>query len=488
MFTGSGPVLETDILALLVTTVVFLSGFSSLRLHATLGNKRRVVDDVVSSVTTTAGYADKLRWLDFAVSNAANAPEWQHAASQLRSEEDPALSDRDLRTARPTFPRRTSPWRFDELDRVTAATLGLVLLVLATLGALLVGALISGTSSGRWTAVIAFAAASLVAAVALLDVRSVATEYDQLAAVLSLQGPTVTEWWASGGAMDGIQPWSTVAALIERPDDATRAGALPDETRTRYAADLMPEWSTPHALTAYQRRQQMVADCSGPPVIGSSDPRMADALAHAQRAVLLNPLDPGCRVVLAALIVDQLAADLRSALAAGGGDALLQELPLSDVLSRDPDADLARPMRWRFSLALRRAREASILVERRWGAIDGRRSAGGRLTQLDRIAVDYLLGRAYLLSGCHQPASQLSRANAGSAVKHLLLAQRGRDGIELLNTHRCAEWPVTWQELGYLPSPLCDDPILVRTWWHDAADRLVSHDATDEFADLWTPT
>lgn len=62
------------------------------------------------------------------------------------------MSDRDLRTARPTFPRRTSSRRFDELDRVTAATLGLVLLILATLGAILVGALISGTPSGRWTA------------------------------------------------------------------------------------------------------------------------------------------------------------------------------------------------------------------------------------------------------------------------------------------------------------------------------------------------
>lgn len=500
MFTGDGPLLDTDLLTLLVTTVVFLSGFSSLRLHATLGTKRKVLDDVVSSVTTTAGYADRLRWLEFAVSNAASSEEWKEAAAQLRSEDDPALSDRDLRTAQPRFPPLSSPWRIDELDEVMAATLGLVLLVLTALGMIFVGAVVSGTASGRWAAAIAFAAAALVVSVTLLDVRSVAGEYHQLAEVLALQGPTVTEWRPQGDVDEGKEvrssptgdrafseiPWSTRAALIERPEDTVRTGTDVDQQRLSRATVIIPEWSTPHALAALARRQQIVETPRSAPATGVSR-SMIEGLAYAQRAVLLNPLDPACRVVLGALLADQLAVDLEEALRNGDGSSLLQALPLSDVLSRDSEADRSRPARWRFSLVLRRAREASILVERRWGAVEGRRSAVGRLTQLDRIAVDYLLGRAYLLSACHDPRSGLSRANVRSALKHLDLAERGRAEAAQLDSSASTASLLSWQHLGFSPWPLCDDLPEVRAWWLDAARRVESgrFESTGAFANLW---
>ena len=406
MFTGGGPLLDTDLLTLLVTTVVFLSGFSSLRLHATLGTKRKVLDDVVSSVTTTAGYADRLRWLEFAVSNAASSEDWKEAAAQLRSEDDPALSDRDLRTAQPRFPPLSSPWRIDELDEVMAATLGLVLMVLTTLGMIFVGAVVNGTASGRWAAAIAFAAAALVVSVTLLDVRSVAGEYHQLAKVLALQGPTVTEWRPQGDADEGQGvrsspggdgalfevPWTTRAALIERSEDTVRTGTDVDQQLLSRATVIIPEWSTPHALAALARRQQIVETPRSAPATGVSR-SMIEGLAYAQRAVLLNPLDPACRVVLGALLADQLAVDLEGALRNGDGSSLLQALPLSDVLSRDSEADRSRPARWRFSLVLRRARvdTGRTSLGRRRGptvrgrAVDPTRPRCGRLPAGSRL-------------------------------------------------------------------------------------------------------
>ncbi len=489
---------DMNLMAVVVTAIVFLAGFMSLRIHYTLNAKKRALEGVVESVTTTPGYADTLRALDDRVHEAGQGtdkqrhyrdfinqrrtkPEWQVAA--LRLDEglgNPALNDRDLRPVRahltsndgsrrsqrgrkatedallqdplPWGPRGHRPPKNPYLpvsDRVTFATLVAlfslfaVAMVLATLATLLAD--LSLTQS----AVSVFVSA-VVIVVAVCDVRSVEGELESLAAAVELSSPTAT-WWEQRDPHES--PARDPAKLTDRSalvqlghaDDAIDLSAHARHADLNAAARLLPEWSTPRALLAYQGwLRSGYALTSREAATGASAQSSMDeiehvhhAAGHAHAAVMLNPLDPGCRLLLAALEIDLLAhlMDHQSAASGrsnGGLQGLVSPLPLSKVTggaSKDEANqadDWSRVFRWRYSRVLQRAKQASALVTRHWREQRSYRSATGKLTELDFISVDFQLGRAYALNACVQPATKDSRGNAKNAMTMLHQAERGR--------------------------------------------------------------
>lgn len=557
-----GPLVDTDLPALIVTSTVFLAGFSSLRLHASVNDKKRRVDEVVSSVTTTPSYASTLTRLGDQVSEAASGSDRSVGRDRLAESvargDNLALTDRDLQPAAAQFPAGPLRTVDDVAWRTLWAVGGLIaLVVMLTLWVGLDTVISSGPADWRplvsW--VIACGVGIIVLTVAVLDYRSIDRDYQQFARALAISGLTPTYWrpvpespLASAREPDGEaalrRAWSLNRGLLQVPSDALVPYA-PWGSPVRAsevlasASSLVPEWSSPWMRQAYVGWRQTMVRCHlHDPVAGNLGPdlraRRIQALVNAHVSTQLNPLDPGCRILLAALAIDQLVADLHTARATafaerqqGSGiaadsrawDALVTPLPLSDTNSREPNADTTRPFRWRISQALRFAREASILVELKWEAVEGRRAAAGRLTGLDGIAAGYQLARGYLLSASNDPDSKLSRRNADSAAKRLDKVLGALDELGEVE-HRLATGAIGLPLDGYHFEPmlLCLSEVIEgeapapttrntqtpkieldeRTepvWWlrqaewlesrPDGADLLGHERGTACFADLW---
>jgi hypothetical protein len=523
--------LQTDLLVLVVTAMVFLAGFMSLRLHGSFADRQRTLDSVVASVTTTPGYAQRLTQLDQELALATRSDRnWRDEAMRLRREhEDVTLSDRDIRAVPlhpPDDPPEGGGWhRFvdrllhgltargrvlAQLDCVARGTFSVLVALLALLIMLPAATWLAHGVIREWIgALVAASVGTLVVIVAWADMRWVRRRYDRLLATVALRGPTPTWWKRPHGAApststsalrtpDGsLHPLMTLSGhgddaldLERRCDDGTTTPRARVE-HIEEAMRLVPEWSTPHALLAYRcwhasaYRPPPRRDGDGK---AQGDGQMEDirrtGLLRATHAVELNPFDPGSRLLLAALTIDGVAAAMERATSHGSEamEQLLVPLPFSRVLGDEQDADATRPSRWLVSAALRRAREASILVERRWGAVSGTRAATGLFTELDRLAVDYQLGRAYVLSACHgAPSSNASTAEA--------MLTRVRDGMGLLEQHprrgntrqSLLDHPATLALLGLRdadaatrlpveqPVPLCVDDCLDD--WLGAAER-----------------
>ena len=472
-----GSLLATDLLALIITSAVFLAGFSSRRLHASVNEKKRSVDEVVSSVTTTPGYATTLSRLNDQVSEAASGSDRAvgkgRLAEAISRGDNLALTDRDLQPAAAQFPVAS----LSNVDRVAWRTLCAVgaLIALVVALSLWVGVDVA-TSEGStdWQSllrgIIASGVGIIVLTVAVLDYRSIDRDYQQFASALAIAGLTPTYWrpvpdqpcepqrtQVSVAAVS--RAWSVNRGLLQVSSDAlvthqTDCGSDQDH-RAAFASatQLVPEWSSPWMRLAYEGWRHTMLQCHiDSPQLGTQATNKRqlrlEALAHAHVATGLNPLDPGCRLLLAALAIDLLAADMGAArlasIASGesesesefhGWSALSTPLPLSDTNSREPNSDKTRPWRWRISQALRFAREASILVELKWEAVQGRRAAAGRLTDLDGIAAQYQMARAYLLSASNDPDSALSRRNAESASKRMTKVMAGLDGLSAVDQH-----------------------------------------------------
>lgn len=527
---------STDLLALLVTSAVFLAGFSSLRVHATMSDKRRRIDEVVSSVTTTPGYAAALRRLSDEVALAASTSDWKGAARHLdevAAGSEQALTDRDLQPAAEQF--RVTP--LGQVDRVARLTLGMVALFT---GLIAIGWLLAPYAPGPllWGDVLVTSVA-LVAAVAVLlvacsDFLHLAREYKDLSRALSLTGISVTAWrpeppvedagWDAGPDLD--HAWARARGYLRLGSDTLIPMApAGDDHRSHNArgdADLVPEWSSPWQRAAFSgwSRSRFLATrverhhAPGPEDAEVSRRRFA-ALADAFMATRLNPLDPGCRLMLAALMIDDLGAQVADGLrsAPGGGDIrrighLSEPLALSDTNSADPSGDPTRPQRWRISAALRSAREASILVEAQQFRIVGRRAAAGAVTGLDRIGVDYQLARAYVLSAANAPDSGLGHNNAGSAADLLDGVKASLDALAKWDpqarTHTGWRCTYTFQPMvlgltlvteGGTPGQWPIGPVEAAEldWWRSRARWLMERRASgagtetsvDLFVDLW---
>jgi hypothetical protein len=517
---------SSDLLALVVTSMVFLAGFSSLRIHGTLGEKKRRVDEVVSSVTTTAGYAAALRRIDHEVSLAASDGNWEQAAADLAGQfverDDPALTDRDLHPAAAAF-QEVDLKSSDRVAKVTRqVVLGMGALVAAAFVVSVIEIAIGATQS--WTTVlhstVAFLVASAVWFVSDRDFTDLEEEYARYSSTLALIGLTPTVWVPRNAATGQLvrdrskvmEAWELTGRYLGVPSDAVflTSGHDAAARAMRESRPLVPEWSTPWQLAAHEcllethiapwvRAAHGVGDPDAVSV-GRQHHRH-EGIAQARAACQLNPLDPGCRTVLAALMLDQLADDISLAVALdrasprlgraeattatvvghGGSDehirALMTPLPLSETLASDPVGDRTRPSRWRISEALRCAREASILVQIQWGPIRGVRAAAGRITELDRIAVNYQLARGYALSALNDPDSSFSLSNATTARDLFHAVVRASDAAkslaqgQLLGTavfHGIAFSPLTLclPSSAHVPDvqhPTSGDPEL--DWW-----------------------
>jgi len=502
------------LIATVVTAIVFLAGFTSLRIHYRLNAKKRALEGVVESVTTTPGYADTLRALEDRVQEAGRmdararfyrdvvgrkrwGPAWHVAAIRLdEGMHNPALGERDLRPVRaslrsegyagcgyrgdvlppdplPLGPRSPGPNKpCLPLSDTVSGTIMLALTVLLLLVATMVWPQFNELMATERA--VSLLVSVIVVVVAFLDVCSVEGELEGMASAVELPTPTPT-WWQRTTAQDDdpdTEPGRAALVMLGHADDAIDLPLRTDQAveHLESAARLLPEWSTPRALLAYQGWQRSgyslrdpqdrvqsdanVSDASETRRTADLDARIADierALGHAHAAVALNPLDPGCRLLLAALEIDLLAylIDHRSNdgkvgdVFEGLGPAhqpelgqLVEPLPLSQVVggaaydrSGDRD-DPTRPRRWRFSRVLQHAKQASVAVERRWGKQRMYRSATGMLTELDFASVNFQLGRAYVLNSCVDPASPVTRGNAQAGRKCLRRTLRTLRGIQ----------------------------------------------------------
>jgi hypothetical protein len=542
----------TDVLVLVVTAIVFLAGFSSLRLHTTFAERRRVLEDVVGSVTTTPGFADRLRQNEVELGQATNGGGWKEAALRLASSEDLALHDRDMRVVAPVFGVHAvhdealaleaepedgcgSACRFRALTRAVETWFSAWvpdLIALATSG--VVVSLVIWLWSTAFAGYppqdlrIARIVGTAVATISLIDLTSVSRRHEHIRRTVNLRSPTLTSWrfdrmrdrGDDGGEAQGRcrrhQGGEARAALVlaGRQDDALNilgtsrsdepssrdqgdsassgnseassarqrgTGVLASASRRCVPSDrdliratqIVPEWSTPLTLMALQswRRTRFEPSRSlDESTAAALRARRSRGLAVASRAAALNPFDPASRVILAALTIDALASALRDqdmrneVCKALGGSAV-------EAVSSDAVHDGARQRRWLFSLALRRAREASILEWRVGGGFRGGRVASGRITELDRIAVEYQLARAYLLSSCENLVDPVNRENAEKALEHFQNVDSLIEG-----------WGPLSEVLGPSPHlelvPLCLDPAQVREAWKEATAERIAQGAS----------
>jgi hypothetical protein len=501
------------------------------------------------------GYAATLRRIDDEVSIAASGSDWEleseELARQFGHRPDPALTDRDLQPAATSFEERDlkAADKVAWLTRMIVCAIGVGVMVIC-----LAGMPFRNRDSEFEMPTLLSAMATLLVAAAVLyvafrDYHDIEQEYTKYARTLALTGLTPTLWEAHGLPQrlqdrvqdDGRKAWGQARRHLGVPSDSLSVGPIFGDgiDGLEKSRLLVPEWSTPWQLTAHafwHETQTLYSRSTPADPTRSSRREDEDAqrarrslgIAHARAACQLNPLDPGCRTILAALMIDQLSEDIRLALSRDRSgvplpefmspprdtrghalphnyvSALMTPLPLSETLCEDPAADRMRPSRWRISEALRCAREASILVQIRWSQVRGLRSAAGRLTEVDRIAVDYQLGRGYVLSALNDANSSLSRKNAHSAVRHLESAARALDDLPRLDTAKLLG-PNTFGGITFTPSPLCVqatppspgqtpdvDTSDTLTWWIAAARWLVARPSAPttqgiySFADPWS--
>jgi hypothetical protein len=415
------------------------------------------------------GYADQLSALNDAVSDAASARagepadakdmplmrkvepltfpvtvSWRKAAANLLTFPNPALTDRDLQPAHTDFTGGQHHLTRRHIDPIATATLSTVLLL---------GFVAVATSILAWmyqpigTAATVSAPAVtdvLIIVITAWDYLAVTSGHASTATMLALESFAPTLWKPVDPVNDSqpsIHPrqardsWTITRSSLQLKNDPI----CPQDRGAhvglaRRAIRDFPEWSTPRQLLAMSYWELSSPDHDDRWLQRSPERRLGLAFAH--QAAALDPLNAGARTLVAALTLDALSAELAalpslsdltdeefsaldSTAASSRVDHLVEPLQFSDVMSLDSNPDLTRPMRWRFSQALRTARELSIVVERQWANIYGRRAASGRYTELDRVAVNYQLGRGYLLSASNDPQSDLSRKNCRQALEHL---------------------------------------------------------------------
>lgn len=162
--------------------------------------------------------------------------------------------------------------------------------------------------------VIARGVGIIVLTVAVLDYRSIDRDYQQFASALAISGLKPTYWrpvpespLASAREYDGEgalrRAWSLNRGLLQVPSDAL-VPRTPWDSSVRgsevftSASLLVPEWSSPWMRQAYVGWRQTMVRCHlSDAVAGNLGPdmraRRIQALANAQVATQLNPLDPG---------------------------------------------------------------------------------------------------------------------------------------------------------------------------------------------------